>query len=90
MNSKRSFLLRAGSIALLLLPIVLSAAEVCIWQYDPLDRYYEPELGDSAVSSYGLQTALTGLGLNCIYVEALPTDLSSFDLVCVSLGWYRC
>jgi hypothetical protein len=85
---KKGALLLIG--LLLAAPAVLAAANICIWQFDPLDRYYEPDVGDSVLSSYGLQTTLSSLGHNCTTFDLLPSDLSGFDLVFVSLGWYRC
>lgn len=73
-----------------ILPLFLSAAEICIWQFDPEDVYYESEVGRTVVSSYGLQTTLTAMGHHCTVYNALPLNLTGFDLVFVSTGWYRC
>ena len=72
-------------------PAALRAANVCVWNYDPLDRFYDPGIGDSVNSAYHVRNALAGLGHTVTVSESsLPASLDGFDVVFCLMGWYRC
>ena len=75
----------------LAVPVALQAASVCVWNYDPLDRFYDPAVGDSVDCSYHVEKALTDLGHTVTASESiLPASLDGFDVVFCLMGWYRC
>lgn len=77
-------------VMVLLLPIVTHAAHVYIWNYDPLDRFYESAIGDSVDCSYWVKQTLTSGGHTYVIGTTLPTDIDPYDAVFVLLGWFRC
>jgi nitrogen fixation/metabolism regulation signal transduction histidine kinase len=84
---------RARSVLLLvaLLPVVALAANVCVWDYDSLDRWFDPAAGESVDCAYNVRQALVAQGHAVTVAEQyLPTDLSGFDVVFGLMGWFRC
>jgi hypothetical protein len=78
-------------LAVFFLPMVTQAANVCIWNYDTLDRFYDPQLNDSIDCAYWFQQILTNQGHTVDVCHGyLPTDLSGYDIVFCLMGWYRC
>jgi hypothetical protein len=75
---------------LFMLPITAMAANVFIWNFDPLDIFYDAEVGDSVDCAYWLEQTLGANGHTFNTSASLPVDLSSYDVVFVTLGWYRC
>ncbi len=75
---------------LLAFPLVVNAAHVFIWNYDPLDAFFDDQVGDSVDCAYWLEQTLDARGHTFITDTSLPTDLDSYDVVFVTLGWYRC
>ncbi|RKX69049.1 hypothetical protein DRP53_09375 [candidate division WOR-3 bacterium] len=75
-----------------LLPLTLGAAHILIWNYDPLDRYYEPELSDSVDCSYWLKEAVSAHGhtYEVRNGKTLPADLDPYDCIIATLGFFRC
>ena len=75
----------------LAVPAALQAANVCVWNYDSLDRFYDPAAGDSVDCSYYVEKALTDLGHAVTVSESiLPASPDGFDVVFCLMGWYRC
>ncbi len=75
----------------LAVPAALQAANVCVWNYDSLDRFYDPAVGDSVNCAYHVEKALTDLGHTVTVSEStLPASLEEFDAVFCLMGWYRC
>ncbi len=72
------------------IPIIAVAANVFIWNFDPLDRFYDTEVGDSVDCAYWLENTLADNGHSFYTDVNLPLDLSSYDAVFATLGWYRC
>lgn len=74
-----------------LLPVLGVAANICVWNYDPVDRFYDPARSDSVDCAYYVAQTLMAQGhavqVSDIY---LPTDISNYDLVFCLLGWPRC
>ncbi len=76
--------------AMLLFPFLAQAANVFIWNYDPLDKFYESEISDSVDCAYWLEQTLNTNDHTFNTDTLLPTDLSPYDVVLVTVGWYRC
>ncbi len=77
-------------LVLLIFPVMTLAANVFIWNFDPLDRFYDAEVGDSVDCAYGLEQALAANGHTFNTSTSLASNLGSYDAVFVTLGWYRC
>lgn len=84
--------IRAAVVAVaMLLPLVATAASVCVWNYDPLDRFYDPVVGDSVDCSYWVAQVLTEQGHAVeVHDQYLPGNIAGYDLVFCLMGWYRC
>jgi hypothetical protein len=76
--------------AAIILPALALGATICVWNYDSLDRYFDPALGDSADCSYRVRQALLDQGHIVAVVSNLPQDLTGYDAVFCLLGWFRC
>ena len=79
----------------LILPLLLCVAplpalNVCVWNYDSLDRFWDPVLNDSMDCSYWVQQTLAAQGHNVTVTTSLPEDISGFDAVFCLMGWFRC
>jgi hypothetical protein len=77
-------------IAILLFPFLAQAAHVFIWNYDPKDKFYESEISDSVDCAYWLEQTLNTNEHTFNTDTLLPTDLSPYDVVLVTVGWFRC
>jgi len=73
-----------------LLPALALGANICVWNYDSLDRYYDPQLAESADCSFRVRQALADQGHAVTVTPALPQDLAGFDAVFCLMGWFRC
>ena len=85
--------LRGGPVLLLaaLLPAVALAANLCVWNYDSLDRWFDPAAGESVDCAYRVTQALVAQGHTVTLAQQyLPADLSGYDVVFGLMGWYRC
>ncbi len=71
-------------------PFIARAAQVYIWNYDPLDTYYDSQIGTMVDCSYWLEQTLSGNGHELQTGQTLPADISMYDIIYVTLGWYRC
>lgn len=87
---KGSITILALLASVLLLPTGARAASVCVWNYDTLDRFHDPVVGDSVNCSYWVESVLEGQGHTVEVHDALPVDLSRYDAVFCLMGWYRC
>ena len=88
---KVPILLLALLAAALVVPSAARAATVCVWNYDTLDRFYDPVVGDSVDCSYWVSQLLTAQGHTVeVHDSILPADLSGYDVVFCLMGWYRC
>lgn len=63
---------------------------ILVWNYDPLDVFYDPEVGSNVDCSYWLEQALLANGHSCTIDNQLPANLGPYDIVFVTLGWFRC
>lgn len=75
---------------LLFLPALVWSARICIWHYDPLDRFYDSSVGDSIDCAYWVEEILRSQGHTVEIYTSLPTDLNQYDLVFCLMGWWRC
>jgi hypothetical protein len=75
---------------LLIFPILGMAANVFIWNFDPLDRFYDNQVGDTVDCAYWLEQTLAANGHTFNTSSTLSSTLDSYDAVFVTLGWYRC
>ncbi|MFO7676474.1 MAG: hypothetical protein R6X12_09190 [bacterium] len=83
--------MRKAAVAALLLPLVAGAASICVWNYDPLDRFFDPAVGDSIDCSYWVERVLSEQGHSVeVHDSYLPGDITGYDLVFCLMGWYRC
>jgi hypothetical protein len=73
-----------------LIPIVADAAHVFIWNYDPLDVYFDSEVGDTVDGAYWLEYTLNAHGHTVVTDAVLPHNLEAFDMIFATLGWFRC
>lgn len=84
----RTLLLAAVLVAL---PLAAQAANICVWNYDTLDRWYDPALGDSADCAWRVVEGLTAMGHTVTQSNRfLPANLDGYDAVYCLMGWYRC
>jgi len=81
---------RALALFIAMCPVLAVAANVFIWNYDPLDRFYDNTIGDSVDCSYWVEQTLDANGHTYTKGTLLPSDLSAYDAVFALLGWYRC
>ncbi len=63
---------------------------IFIWLYDPLDVFYDGKFGDTVNCSKGIEDALTANGYTFEKGNVLPASLDPYDVVFVTLGWFRC
>ncbi len=67
------------------------AANVCVWNYDTLDLFYDAQLQDTIDCAYWFQNILTHQGHNVeVFNTYLPANISGYDVVFCLMGWYRC
>jgi hypothetical protein len=75
---------------IILIPTISYSAHVLIWEYDTLDIFYDPVIPESVDCPHWIAKALIDNGHTYETYPYLPSDLSSYDVVFVTLGWYRC
>jgi hypothetical protein len=63
---------------------------IFIWNYDALDTFEDPDLDATVDCAYWLEQTLLANGHTYTKSTALPTSLDPYDIVFVTLGWYRC
>ncbi|MEO0081886.1 MAG: hypothetical protein ABIL25_06300 [candidate division WOR-3 bacterium] len=77
--------------ACLALPIAAQAANICVWNYDPLDRFFDPQVGDSIDCAYWVKQEIENLGHTAqVFNTYLPGNISGYDVVFCLMGWFRC
>jgi len=76
---------------LALVPAIAGAASICVWNYDTLDRFFDPARAESVDCAANVAAGLTALGHTVtVSNTTLPTDISGYDAVFCLMGWYRC
>ncbi|MCD4820004.1 MAG: hypothetical protein K8S23_15070 [Candidatus Cloacimonetes bacterium] len=73
---------------LLLLPCLIFAQQVLIWDNDEDSDFLDPEGTNEIGCEYKIQQALTENEITFTTVSTLPGDLSDYDVVFVTLGIY--
>jgi hypothetical protein len=67
------------------------AANICVWNYDTLDRFFDPALAESVDCATNVASGLEALGHSVeVFDRYLPSDISGYDVVFCLMGWYRC
>jgi hypothetical protein len=74
----------------LLIPVFCSGYHVFVWNYDTLDVFYDAQVGDTIDCAYWIEQTLNQNGHTYVTATALPADLSLYDVVFVTLGFFRC
>ena len=87
MNLKKKFII-FYVLLLSVIPCFLISQQVLIWDNDNNSDYYDPEGAGFVGCEYGIQQALTAIDVTYETVTNLPGDLSSYDVVFVTLGIY--
>ncbi len=77
-------------VAMFLFPLLLNAGHVFVWNYDILDTFYDSEVGSTIDCAYWLEQTITANGHTYVTDTILPADLSPYDAVLATLGWFRC
>lgn len=73
-----------------LLAATAAAYDVYVWNFDPYDTYYDSEAGATTDCSYWIIESLAAHGDDVDSGADLPSDLTPYDAVFVTLGFYRC
>lgn len=78
-------------VMLALVSALAGAANICIWNYDTLDRFFDPARAESVDCAVNVAAGLTALGHTVeVHDYYLPSDISGYDAVFCLMGWYRC
>ncbi len=77
-------------VVIFLFPLIMNASHVFIWNYDMADRFFDAQVGATIDCAYWLGQTITANGHTYVTDKELPADLSPYDAVFVTLGWYRC
>ncbi len=72
----------------LIFPVFIYAQSILIWDNDNNSHFLDPEGAGYVGCEYGIQQALSTNGVSYSTVSNLPGDLSSYDVVFVTLGIY--
>jgi hypothetical protein len=73
---------------LFFIPSYVFSQQVLIWDNDNNSDFIDPEGTGYVGCEYKIQQALTANGITYTTVSTLPADLSSYDVVFVTLGVY--
>ena len=78
----------------LFIPIASHAANILMWHYDFADGdiYQDPEAGQQIRCDYWIKKSLDANGYTYEYHNGttLPADISSYDAIVGTLGYYGC
>jgi hypothetical protein len=86
--SKKNPFISFSVLLLLILPCLVLAQQVLIWDNDNNNGFQDPEGSGYVGCEFKIQQALTTNGITYTTVSTLPGDLSSYDVVFVTLGIY--
>ena len=76
------------SCLVILLPCLVFAQQVLIWDNDNNSDFLDPEGTYNVGCEYKIQQALTANGITYTTVSTLPGNLSGYNVVFVTLGIY--
>ena len=71
---------------LLILPNVVIGLEILIWDNDNNSYMYDPGGAGTVGCEYAIQQALLANGEDYTTLWYLPTDLSDYDIIFITLG----
>jgi len=84
-------IIRISLILMLFVPFAAQAAHSLIWLYDDSDKFIDPQLGGDTIDcAYWIEDALVANGYTYDIETYLPYDLSPYDVIFVTLGFFRC
>lgn len=86
-SKKKKFIL-FSILLLLIMPCYVFSQQVLIWDNDNNSDFLDPEGTGYVGCEFKIQQALTTNGITYTTVSTLPGDLSSYDVVFVTLGIY--
>ena len=86
--TKKNLFFSFSTLLLLILPCLVFSQQVLIWDNDNNNGFQDPEGTGYVGCEYKIQQALTANGITFATVSTLPGDLSSYDVVFVTLGIY--
>jgi len=73
---------------------MVNAANILVWNSNPsnYDTITDPEVGQKVNAGYWLKTTLTNNSYTYTYHDntKLPTDISSYDVIVGTLGFFVC
>lgn len=75
---------------ILLIPFLANGYHVFVWNFDTLDVFYDSQAGDTIDCAYWLEQTLTANGHTYVTGTSLPGNLGPYDVVFVTLGFFRC
>lgn len=75
---------------LLFVPVLASAANCYIWNYQATDTIYDAEAGATVDHTYWLRQILTSQGHTFTMDTLLPSNTNNYDVVFAMCGWYNC
>ena len=74
--------------------VSINAVEILVWVYDPggSDKWQDPEAGKQINCGFWLQETLKHNGYSSTYHYGLkmPADISSYDLIVATTGFFYC
>ena len=88
MISRKNLFISFFILVLFVIPCFIFAQQVLIWDNDNNSDFLDPEGTGFVGCEYKIQQALTTNGINFTTVTTLPTDLSIYGVVFVTLGIY--
>ncbi len=86
--SMKNLFVSFSALLLLILPCLVFSQQVLIWDNDNNSDFLDPEGTGYVGCEFKIQQALTTNGITFTTVSTLPGDLSSYDVVFVTLGIY--
>ena len=86
--SKKNFFISFSILLLFIIPCLIFAQEVLIWDNDNNSYHLDPEGTVYVDCEFKIEQALTANGITFTTVTVLPADISDYDVVFVTLGIY--
>ena len=72
----------------------VNAANILVWNFNPdnYDEFTDPEVGQKINCGYWLKEGLTNNGYTFTYHDntKLPADISSYDIIVGTVGYFEC
>jgi hypothetical protein len=77
-------------LVIIALPLVASAANIFVWNYQATDTIYDAEAGMTVDHTYWVQQILASLGHALTVDTLLPSSLTGYQAAFICCGWYNC